>query len=45
MGIETYKNKAYLICGPKSLKDNLMKQLNQKGVSNNNIYDEEFAFR
>lgn len=45
LSIENYKNKAYLICGPKSLKDNIMKQLNHKGVSNNNIYDEEFAFR
>mgnify|MGYP000882259496 CR=1 FL=1 len=45
LGIENYKNKAYLICGPKSLKGNLMKQLSQKGVSDKHIYDEEFAFR
>lgn len=45
LGIENYKNKAYLICGPKSLKENLMTQLNKKGVSNSAIYDEEFAFR
>jgi len=45
MGIETYKNKAYLICGPKSLKDNLIQQLKQKNVAEKHIYDEEFAFR
>ena len=45
MGIENYKNKAYLICGPKSLKDNLIQQLKQKNVSDKHIYDEEFAFR
>ena len=38
-------NKGYLICGPSSLKENLMKQLKEKGVSSHNIYDEEFAFR
>lgn len=38
-------NKGYLICGPNALKENLIKQLNKKGVSNEQIYDEEFAFR
>ena len=45
MGIESYNNQAYLICGPKTLKDNLIKQLKQKNVSDKHIYDEEFAFR
>ena len=44
MELENF-NKGYLICGPSSLKENLMKQLKEKGVSNQNIYDEEFAFR
>lgn len=45
LGIDSFDNKAYLICGPKSLKDNIMKQLKEKNVPNKNIYDEEFAFR
>ncbi len=45
LGIENYKNKGYLICGPKALKDNLIKQLRDKGAAQENIYDEEFAFR
>ena len=45
LGIDNYKNKGYLICGPASLKNSLMKQIRQKGVSQENIYDEEFAFR
>ena len=38
-------NKGYLICGPAPLKENLITQLKQKGVSSEHIYDEEFAFR
>lgn len=38
-------DKGFLVCGPKSLKKNLFKQLKKKGVSTKNIYDEEFAFR
>lgn len=38
-------NKGYLICGPSSLKENIIKQLKEKGVSSQNIYDEEFSFR
>lgn len=45
MKLENYNNKAYLICGPKSLKDNLTQQLKQKNVKSKYIYDEEFAFR
>lgn len=45
LGLDSYNDKAYLICGPKTLKDNLTKQLKLKKVSNKNIYDEEFAFR
>ena len=43
--LDNYKNKGYLICGPTSLKENMMKQLREKGVNSQNIYDEEFAFR
>lgn len=42
--LENY-DKGFLICGPKSLKKNLFKQLKEKGVATKNIYDEEFAFR
>lgn len=45
LGIDNYKNKGYLVCGPKALKENIMKQLKEKGVHQENIYDEEFAFR
>ncbi|EAQ99740.1 Membrane flavodoxin oxidoreductase [Maribacter sp. HTCC2170] len=45
LNIDSFKKKAYLICGPKTLKDNLISQLKQKNVSNKNIFDEEFAFR
>ena len=37
--------KSYLICGPESLKKDIIKQLSQEGVKQKNIYDEEFAFR
>ncbi len=45
MELDNYKNKAYLICGPKDLKRSLFRQLKKKGVDTKYIYDEEFAFR
>lgn len=45
LDLDNYVNKGYLICGPESLKKNLTQQLKTKGVSVDNIYDEEFAFR
>ncbi len=45
LGVNNYKNKGYLICGPNALKESIMKGLLQKGVSRDTIYDEEFAFR
>ena len=42
---EEIKDKAYLICGPEALKQNIIKQLTAKGVKRDSIYDEEFAFR
>ncbi len=42
---DNYKNKGYLICGPKALKESMIEGLRQKGVSRDDIYDEEFAFR
>lgn len=39
------EKKAYLICGPKALKENITKQLKQEGVKQSNIHDEEFTFR
>ena len=44
-GINEFKDKAYLICGPETLKKNIIKQLSEKGVKRDDIYDEEFAFR
>jgi predicted ferric reductase len=43
--ISELKDKAYLICGPEALKQNIIKQLTAKGVKRDSIYDEEFAFR
>jgi predicted ferric reductase len=45
MSLDNYLDKGYLICGPDSLKTNLIKQLKIKGVKEHHIYDEEFAFR
>jgi len=45
LGLEGSVDKGFLICGPKSLKDNMIKQLKTKGIKSGNIYDEEFAFR
>ncbi len=45
LGISNYSDKGYLICGPNGLKENMMKQLKEKGVDSGAIYDEEFAFR
>lgn len=43
--LDNYKNKGYLICGPKSLKENIIKQLHSLDIKKEAIYDEEFAFR
>lgn len=45
LGISDFASKGFLICGPESLKTNMMKQLKEKGVKSDDIYDEEFAFR
>ena len=45
LGIDNHRNKGYLLCGPEALKTSMIKQLVEKGVSQGNIYDEEFAFR
>ena len=45
LNLTNHKEKGYLICGPSPLKEALSKQLKGKGVSEGNIYDEEFAFR
>lgn len=42
---EKLKDKAYLICGPETLKQNIIKQLTIKGIRRDSIYDEEFSFR
>lgn len=43
--LDNYTNKGYLICGPETLKKNLISQLRTKAVKMKSIYDEEFAFR
>ncbi len=45
LGLFEFNDKAYLVCGPQTLKESLMKQLKAKGVKQNRIYDEEFTFR
>ncbi|MEM6345581.1 MAG: ferredoxin reductase family protein [Bacteroidota bacterium] len=45
MAISGYKDQAYLICGPEALKHSFVKQFKSKGVRNQAIYDESFAFR
>ena len=45
LGVENYDDKAYLLCGPQILKESITSQLLEKGVSIDDIYDEEFAFR
>lgn len=45
LGSFDFEEKAYLVCGPQSLKESLMKQLKAKGVKQDRIYDEEFTFR
>ncbi len=45
LSIRNLKDKAYLICGPNALKENMMKELKNDGVKQASIYDEEFAFR
>jgi predicted ferric reductase len=43
--LDNYINKGYLVCGPETLKKNLITQLKSKGVKSSSIYDEEFTFR
>ena len=43
--VRDFESNAFLICGPATLKDSMSKQLKEKGVSSEHIYDEEFAFR
>jgi len=45
LDISDFDDKAYLICGPEPLKAGLIKQLREKNVEKDLIYDEEFAFR
>lgn len=45
LGVNDYNSNAYLICGPEALKASIIKQLNEKGVKRDAIFDEEFAFR
>ena len=45
LSIRDPEKRAYLICGPKALKENITKQLKQEGVKQSSIYDEEFTFR
>ena len=45
LGIDEYKEKGYLLCGPRSLKESITKGLKVRGVNPKNIYEEEFAFR
>lgn len=45
LSMNKLNDKAYLICGPETLKQNIIKQLTAKGVKRDSIYDEEFAFR
>ncbi len=45
LALESPKDTAFYICGPQALKENMIKQLKQKGVKRGMIHDEEFAFR
>ncbi|MGB1037885.1 MAG: ferredoxin reductase family protein [Bacteroidia bacterium] len=45
MNLDFYEDKAFLICGPQALKESLFAGLKNKNVHQNNILDEEFAFR
>lgn len=45
LGVLDFSGRDYLICGPQVLKTNMIGQLLKKGVKNNDIHDEEFAFR
>ena len=45
LSLRELDSKSYLICGPEVLKKNITKQLKKEGVNQENIYDEEFAFR
>ncbi len=43
--LDNYHNKGFLLCGPEGLKKSIYKDLKNQGVTSDNIYDEEFAFR
>ena len=43
--ISDFNKYAYLMCGPGGLKQSLTRQLEEKGVSDKEIYEEEFGFR
>jgi len=45
LGFSDLKSKAFLICGPKALKNSMFKQLEEHKVKRDLIYDEEFTFR
>ena len=45
LGISDFNKYGYLMCGPAGLKQSLTKQLKKKGVSDKEIYEEEFGFR
>jgi len=45
LDISDFKTKAFLLCGPQTLKNSVFKQLEEKGVKRDRIYDEEFTFR
>ena len=45
LGSFDFEDKAYLVCWPHTLKENLMKQIKAKGVKQDRIYNEEFTFR
>jgi predicted ferric reductase len=45
LNVTDYKTKAFLLCGPQTLKTNVFNQLEKKGVKRDLIYDEEFTFR
>ena len=45
LAVKEHEKYAYMVCGSNTLKYSMIKQLEDKGVNRNNIYDEEFAFR
>ncbi len=45
LGISEFTKYVYMMCGPGGLKDAMTKQLEGKGVSKEEIYEDEFTFR